>query len=176
MLGEMPTSRAIELATERDLDLVEVAPNQTPPVCKIMSYSKFKYEEKKKARKGKVKGKTKELKEMRFAPFIGEGDLNHKLNRVKEFLGKGHKVKLTIFFKRRTTPEAGNLLVEKILTELEESCTIEQALKKQGRRWFITVAPLKTNSKKKDTDSVQNKDAEVKNKQNSSKAAESKKE
>lgn len=152
MLGEMPTSRALELAKEKELDLVEVAPNQKPPVCKIMSYSKFKYEEKKKARKGKIRGKAKDLKEMRFSPNIGEGDLQHKLNRIKEFLRKGHKVKITIFFKgRRTGPEPGNVLVEKILTGLKENCTIEQALKRQGRRWFMTVAPLKTSNKKIDS-------------------------
>ena len=163
MLGEMPTATALGLAKEKELDLVEVAPNQKPPVCKIMSYSKFKYEEKKKARKGKVKGKTKDLKEMRFAPHIGDGDLQHKLNRTKEFLEKGHKVKITIFFKgRRTGPEPGNILVKKILTELEENCTIEQSIKRRGRRWFMTVAPQKTNRKK--TDSLGKKNGEIKDK------------
>lgn len=173
MLGEMTTDKAIELAKEQGLDLVEVAPNQKPPVCKIMSYSKFKYEEKKKAKKGKIKGKTKELKEMRFAPLIGEGDLQHKLKRVREFLEKGHKVKLTIFFKGRIPADAADVLVKKLLTELEEISTIEQPLKKEGRRWFFTVVyTKKQNTNDKITEDKT--DAKIQNKENSSKKAENK--
>jgi translation initiation factor IF-3 len=141
--GKLPIAEALELAAEKELDLVEVAPNQDPPVCKIMSYSKFKYEESKKTRKGRVKGKVKEEKEMRFPTTIEEGDITHKLKRINEFLEKGHKVKVTIFFKGRTTNEMADNLTKKILTELEETSTIEQSLKKEGRRWFFTVAPKK---------------------------------
>lgn len=144
MLGELPLAKALEIAEEKGLDLVEVSPDQNPPVCKIMSYSKFKYEESKKLRKAKAKGKTKDLKEIRFAPFIGPGDFDHKIKRIKEFLDKGHKVKVTVFFKGRgATPQVGEQLVEKILTALEEYSNIEQALKKQGRRWFFVVMPEK---------------------------------
>jgi len=173
MLGEMPTKRALELAKEQELDLVEVAPNQKPPVCKIMSWTKFKYEEKRKLKKAQKKGRAKEMKEMRFPVFIDIGDLNHKLKRVKEFLSKGHKVKITIFFKGRSTPDLGSQLVEKILTGLEESCTIEQPLKKQGRRWFLTVMPAKAVKKDK---VKEEKDAKTKNEENSSKEAENKEE
>lgn len=170
MLGEMPTEKALQMAQEKGLDLVEVAPNQKPPVCKIMSWSKFKYEEKKKLRKAKVKGKAKEMKEMRFPIFIDKGDLDHKLKRVREFLGKGHKVRLTVFFKGRSTPELGGELVKRILTELEESCTIQQPLKKQGRRWFLVVEPGKSEAKnKKEEDN-----AKVKDKKDSSQKAEKK--
>ena len=150
MLGEMPTQRALEIAKERGLDLIEVAPNQTPPVCKILSYSKLKYEESKKARKGRIKGKTKDLKEMRFPTTIEDGDINHKLKRVKEFLSKGHNVKITVYFKGRTSRTKADEITEKILTELSEISTIDQTLKKQGRRWFMTVAPAKIKQKMKE--------------------------
>lgn len=130
--------------------MVEVAPNQTPPVCKILSYSKLKYEESKKARKGKIKGKTKDLKEMRFPTTIEDGDIQHKLKRVNEFLSKGHSVKITVYFKGRTLPERADQIVEKILTGLAETSTIDQTLKKEGRRWFMTVAPAKVKQKIKE--------------------------
>lgn len=146
MLGVMPTAKALDLAREKELDLVEVAPGQNPPVCKIMSYSKFKYEESKKEQKGKLKGKTKEMKEMRFPTLIDKGDIGHKIKRVNEFLEKGHKVKITVYFKGRTTNEIAGELVQTLLTELEETSTIEQALKKEGRRWFFTVMPKKSSN------------------------------
>lgn len=147
MLGEMPTAKAIEIAQSKGLDLVAVAPNQKPPVCKILSYSKLKYEESKKARKGRIKGKTKDLKEMRFPTTIEDGDIQHKLKRVKEFLSKGHNVKITVYFKGRTSREKAEEVTEKILTELKEISIIDQTLKKQGRRWFMTVMPAKIKPK-----------------------------
>lgn len=87
---------------------------------------------------------------MRFPTTIEDGDIQHKLKRVNEFLSKGHSVKITVYFKGRTLPERADQIVEKILTGLAETSTIDQTLKKEGRRWFMTVAPAKVKQKIKE--------------------------
>jgi translation initiation factor IF-3 len=146
-LGETPTSKAIKMAQDKGLDLIEVAPNVRPPVCKILSWSKFKYDLSKKKR-GSSKGKAKEMKEMWFSPYISSGDVEHKLKRVKEFLDKKHPVKLTIRVKGRVQWEMITAQLEKILKLLEGSYETEERPKREGRNLAITIFPLKAALKK----------------------------
>ena len=106
-LGILPIEEALQKAEESGMDLVEVAPNASPPVCRIMDFGKYKYDAKKQA--GAKKQKTQTLKELKFRPNIGIHDLNVKVNRIKEFLTEGHKIKIRIFFRGReiTHPDRG---------------------------------------------------------------------
>lgn len=145
----MSTADAVELARERGLDLIEVAPGSMPPVTKIMSWNKFKYEQEKK--KKDSKGKSIDQKEMWFKAFIGENDLDHKLKKVKEFIGKKHPVKLTIRAQGRVTPEIISNLMKRILLKLEEIAESDGSPKSQGRNVSVIVKPRKTKLIKEDT-------------------------
>jgi len=136
------------MAREKELDLVEVSPHSKPPVCKIMSWSKFKYELSKK-RKGSSKGKAKAMKEMRFSPYIDDGDIEHKLKKVNEFLEDKHPVKLTIRVKGRVQYEVVSNQLKKILDLLEGKYETDQRPKREGRNLSIIIFPIKNASKKK---------------------------
>jgi translation initiation factor IF-3 len=123
-IGEVSTYDAINMAREAELDLVEVSPNANPPVCRIMDFSKYIYEQKKKLRKNKT-GKVKDLKEFKFSPVIDVGDLNTRVRRAKEFLEKGHPVKITIQKKGRQPYEQMKEVFSEILTNFNEYSTIE---------------------------------------------------
>lgn len=124
--GVVKTPKALKMARDQGLDLVEVAPNADPPVCKIVSWSKFKYEKKKKEKQSR-KNKQKEMKELRFGSYIADGDKNRQLDRAKEFLDEGHNVKITVVKKNRRAPmqQAKNLMNE-LLTELSDYSTIDE--------------------------------------------------
>lgn len=139
-LGEIETKKALKMAKERDLDLVEVAPNAHPPVCKIMSWSKFKYDLSKK-KKSSSKSKNPELKEMRFSPSTAEGDINHKLKRVRYFLKNKHPVRLTIFVRGRIRREAVKEQMQNILNKLEGKYETDQNPRRRGRNLTITIFP-----------------------------------
>lgn len=142
VLGEMSRQDALREAQERDLDLIEISPKANPPVAKIMSWSKFKYELTKK-KKERKKNKGAEQKEMWFKAFIDEGDLNHKLKRVEDFLKKKHPVKIQIRATGRTTTEHLQTLMNKILERLEDKIESDSRPKREGRNLSIILRPKK---------------------------------
>ena len=154
-LGVMDTYKALNLAQEQGLDLVEVGPNVRPPVCKIINYSKYLYDQNKKSRANK-KGKAKETKEFGFTPVIDQGDVDHKVKRAKEYLSKGYPVKVIMVRKGRQTREMAEEVFDKILTNFSEYSSIEAVPVQEGNRISITFrangkTENKQNSKKEDT-------------------------
>jgi translation initiation factor IF-3 len=143
MLGEMATDLARAKAREAGLDLVEVAPEARPPVCKILDYGKYKYEEKKKKNKAKGKQHVQELKEVRLRPLTGEHDLVTKLKHARGFLEEGDKVLFTVFFRGREQAhkEIGREMMARIARELEDIAKIEHALSQMGPRMHMTLMP-----------------------------------
>lgn len=139
------TDEAIKMAQEMKLDLVEVAPKAEPPVCRIVDYSKFKYEQKKKQKELKSKQHKVVVKEIRFGPNTDEHDFNFKLKHAQKFLEEGAKVKAYVHFAGRTIvyKERGELLLLKFVEALDEVGKIEQMPKMEGKRMIIHVAPKK---------------------------------
>jgi len=142
-IGVIPTYKAIAVANDFGLDLVEISPNASPPVCKIMDYGRFKYERTKKKQEAKKKQTTFQLKEIKVRPKTGEHDLNTKINHIKKFLDKKDKVKVTVIFRGReiTLANLGNELLEKIVQETEEVALLEQPPKFEGRTMVMVLAP-----------------------------------
>jgi len=142
-IGVIPTYKAIAVANDFGLDLVEISPNATPPVCKIMDYGRFKYERTKKKQEAKKKQTTFQLKEIKVRPKTGEHDLNTKINHIKKFLDKKDKVKVTVIFRGReiTLTNLGRKLLEKIVQETEEIAIVEQPPKFEGRTMVMVLAP-----------------------------------
>ncbi|MDD3661962.1 MAG: translation initiation factor IF-3, partial [Candidatus Dojkabacteria bacterium] len=132
-VGVVDIKTALERAREEGLDLVEVAPNAQPPVCRIIPWSKFLYEQKKKEKEAR-KNKQKEMKEFRFGTFIAEGDKERQVNRAKEFLDKGHNVKLTVWRKGRTPIEHSKLLLNDLLTRFAVYSTIDVVPQIEGKQ------------------------------------------
>ena len=141
--GIVPTLEALKLAKERDLDLVEVSPNANPPVCKILDFGKYRFEQEKKLRDSKKNQKVLKLKEIRMQPKIGSGDLDTKARHVQEFLNEGDKVKVTIRFRGRELAhtELGFDVLKEVEKRLEEgSYVIEKAAAMDGRFMSMTLA------------------------------------
>ncbi|MEO1496472.1 MAG: translation initiation factor IF-3 [Planctomycetota bacterium] len=140
-LGVIPTEEALEKAKEAGLDLVEVAATERPPVCRIMDYGKFKYQQKKRHNKGHTH--QSQNKEVRLRPKIGDHDLMTKVNRAKGFLEKGDKVVFSVIFRGRENAhvDEGFKLVERVTGELAEIAKVEQGPSMQGRRIIVTYAP-----------------------------------
>ena len=138
-----PIQQAIKLAQEQSLDLVEISPNADPPVCKIVDYSKFKYEQKKKQKEIKAKAIKVVIKEIRFGPNTDEHDFNFKLKHAENFLQEGAKVKATVFFPGRTIiyKERGEILLLKFAQGLEEQGKVEQLPKLEGKRMSLMIMP-----------------------------------
>ena len=149
-LGKMKTADAIALAKETELDLVEVGSTSKPPVCRIMDYSKYVYEQNKKLRKNKA-GKAKELKEFRFSTVIDVGDLNTRVRRSKEFLEKDHPVRITVQRKGRQTYQQARAVFDDILTNFTEYSTIEPEPKSEGNRITITFKKNGTSKNKQNS-------------------------
>lgn len=141
----MKTSAALAMAEEQELDLVEISPNATPPVCKILDYRKFLYNQKKKQKELKAKQSKIVLKEIRFGPNTDDHDFNFKLAHARKFLEEGSKLKAYVFFKGRTIvfKDRGELLLLKFAQELADLGTIEQMPKLEGKRMIIMVNPKK---------------------------------
>ena len=154
-LGAMSTEKAITLAKEAGLDLVEVGPTVKPPVCRIMDFSKYLYEQKKKLRKNKA-SKAKDLKEFRFSPVIDTGDFNTRVRRAIEFLEKGHPVKITATKKGRQPYDKMKAVFDQILTNFTEYSSIEPEPKSEGNRVSITFKKNGT-TKNKQNSSQENK-------------------
>ena len=139
-LGVVKTEQALILAKEAELDLVEVGANVKPPVCKIMDFSKYIYNLSKKSRTNK-KGKAKEMKEFRFSPVIEQADIDHRVKRSKEFLTKGHSVKLTMVKKGRQSMDQAKEVFTEILTNFTDYSSIEAEPKYEGNRISMTFKP-----------------------------------
>lgn len=139
----MDTDDAIALANRLDLDLVEISPNASPPVCKIIDYQKFLYEEKKRLKKIKANTVKVEVKEIRFTPNTDDHDYNFKLKHALKFLEQGNKVKAFVFFKGRSIiyKDQGQILLLKMAEHLQEVGTVEQMPKLEGRRMTMIIAP-----------------------------------
>lgn len=142
-IGIIPTNKALATANEFGLDLVEVSPNATPPVCKIMDYGRYKYEQTKKQQEAKKKQSTFQVKEIKVRPKTGDHDLNVKLGHIRKFIERKDKVKVTVMFRGReiTLSEQGRELLQKIAEELVELATVEQYPKFEGRTMVMILSP-----------------------------------
>ena len=142
-VGLVPITEGLEMAEESGLDLVEVSPNASPPVCKILDYGKYKYEAQKKANEARKKQKTIDVKEIKMRPGIEEHDYQVKMRSVRKFLDHGDKVKMTIRFRGREMAhqDLGMKVLDRVRDDLEESVKIEQFPKTEGRLMTMVVAP-----------------------------------
>ncbi len=142
-LGILGIREALAAASEFGLDLVEVSPTAKPPVCKIMDYGRFKYEQTKKQQEAKKKQTTFQLKEIKVRPKTGEHDLQTKLGHIRKFLGRKDKVKVTVMFRGReiALSDKGRELLQLIATEMEELAVVEQLPKFEGRTMIMVLAP-----------------------------------
>jgi translation initiation factor IF-3 len=144
-VGVMPTEEALAIAQERDLDLVEVAPEARPPVCRILDYSKYKYEQAQKAKQARKHQQQITVREIKFRPKIAEHDYATKKAHVERFLKHKDKVKITIMFRGRevTHPERGERLLKRLAEELEELAIVEQRPLAEGRNMTMLLGPSK---------------------------------
>lgn len=144
-LGIVSTRQAMALAEEADVDLVEISPNATPPVCKLMDYGKFKYEQSKKRDEAKKKQKQVQIKEIKFRPGTDDGDYNIKMRNIVRFLSDGDKVKITLRFRGREMAhqQLGAQLLKRVQEDLVEVGSVEQFPKMEGRQMVMMVAPKK---------------------------------
>ena len=141
-LGVISLEEALEKAEEKNLDLVLVAPNANPVVCKIMNYGKYKFEQAKKEKEAKKKQRVLEVKEIRVTPNIEEHDFGFKLKNAQKFLADGNKVRITVRFRGReiNNSKAGEIVLNKFIENLEEVATVEKNPKLEGRNMFIILA------------------------------------
>jgi len=144
-IGVLSLAEALRMAGELDVDLVEISPTAVPPVCRLMDYGKFKYQEQKKAAEAKSKQKVIEVKEIKFRPGTDDGDYNIKLRNIKRFLDDGDKCKITLRFRGReiTHQEIGMALLQRIRDELADLIVVEQFPKLEGRQMVMMIAPGK---------------------------------
>jgi translation initiation factor IF-3 len=143
MLGVVTIDQALEKAAERSLDLVEVAPEADPPVCKILDYGKFKYEVQKKKAEARKKQKIIEIKEIKLRPNIDEHDYDVKMRSVKKFIGEGDKVKVTLRFRGREMAhqELGAKVLDRVREDTEEIAKVESFPRLEGRQMVMVIAP-----------------------------------
>jgi len=148
-LGIFPFREALEIARRRDLDLVEVAPHAEPPVCRLLDYGKFVYERSKKAKEAKKARRPVELKEMRVRPKTGDHDLNFKMNRMRDFLSEGHKVKVRVLFRGReiTHPKIASDMLNGIAADLEDLAVVEYPPRMEGRSMLMILSPISRKKK-----------------------------
>ena len=144
-LGIVPLQEALRAAGELDVDLVEIAATASPPVCRLMDYGKFKYQEQKKAAEAKAKQAVVEIKEVKFRPGTDDGDYNIKLRNIRRFLGEGDKCKITLRFRGReiTHQQLGLDLLNRLRDDLADSIQVEQFPKLEGRQMIMMIAPGK---------------------------------
>ena len=147
----MPTREALDLARQQGVDLVEISPNAQPPVCRIIDYSKFLYQQKKRQKEMKAKQVKVEVKEIRFGPQTDEHDYQFKLKHAQEFLTEGNKVRAYVFFRGRSIlfKEQGEVLLLRFANDLEEYGKVEQLPKLEGKKMFLYMAPKKAGVAKK---------------------------
>jgi translation initiation factor IF-3 len=144
-LGVMPLTEALAAAAKTGLDLVEVAPNSSPPVCRIMDYGKFRYQQNKKLQDAKKSQTTIQVKEIRIRPKTEEHDLQVKIKHIRKFLSQSDKVKITMMFRGREIAytDIGRKIMEDVKAALEDLCVIDQHPRLEGRNMIMIVAPKK---------------------------------
>jgi translation initiation factor IF-3 len=144
-LGIKPLPEALQIARDLDLDLVEVAAQANPPVCRIMDYGKYKFDEAQKAKESRRKSSNFSIKEMKYRPKIGQGDFDTKTRKVQHFLSEGHKVKITIMFRGRemSHPELGKQILDRVAEKVGPVAKVEAAPKLDGRNMIMVLAPDK---------------------------------
>jgi translation initiation factor IF-3 len=144
-VGVVPLTQALETAESADLDLVEIAPEAEPPVCRIMDYGKYRFEQKKKAHEARKKQKQIQIKEVKFRPGTDEGDYKIKLRNLTRFLEAGDKTKVTVRFRGRELAhqEIGLEVLQRVEEDLKEIATVESYPKKEGRQLIMMLAPKK---------------------------------
>ena len=142
-MGVIPVSQALELAEQQQLDLVEVSPTAVPPVCRIMDYGKFKYQQSKKLQEAKKKQVQVQLKEVKLRPKTDDHDLQFKIKHVRRFLEEGNKAKVTLVFRGReiTHMDIGRALIERFAAEIQDVAVIENQPRVEGRNLYMIVAP-----------------------------------
>ena len=142
-VGVLPLYKALATAGDFGLDLVEISPNANPPVCKIMDYGRYRYEQTKKKQEAKKKQSTFQIKEIKIRPKTGVHDLEVKIGHIKKFIGKKDKVKVTVIFRGReiTLSQLGRNLLAKIASEMEEIAVVEQMPKFEGRTMIMILSP-----------------------------------
>ncbi len=150
-LGIMSAREALEIAAERDLDLVKIAPGSTPPVCKIMDYGKYRFEQTKKEKEAKKKQRVIEIKEIRMSPGIGDNDFNTKLKNAQKFLNDGDRVKVSVRFRGREMAhtDIGAVLLKDFAAKCEEIASMDKAPKLEGRNMSMFLSPKPTTPPKK---------------------------
>jgi translation initiation factor IF-3 len=149
-LGVKPLPEALSRAREQELDLVEVAPNANPPVCRIMDYGRYLYEQEQRRRQSKRKATNVVIKEMKFRPKIDEHDYTTKMKHVVRFLGEGNKVKLTIMFRGREMahPELGMKILNRVAEDVADFAVVESAPRQDGRNMTMVLHPTRKDVKK----------------------------
>jgi translation initiation factor IF-3 len=149
-VGVMSVSQGIQLAREQNLDLVEVAPTAVPPVCRILDYGRYKFEQTKKERESRKTRKSSLLREVRLRPRIGNHDLESKTRLIERLLAEGDKVKVTVFFRGReiTRPELGKRVLQQVLTNLKDKAVVDQPLVVEEKSLSLFFSPSKTIVKK----------------------------
>lgn len=147
----MPTRKALDLARQQGVDLVEISPNAQPPVCRLIDYSKFLYQQKRRQKELKQKQVRQEVKEIRFGPQTDEHDYQFKLKHAVEFLSEGNKVRAYVFFRGRSIlfKEQGEVLLLRFANDLEEYGKVEQMPKLEGKKMFLYMSPKKAGVAKK---------------------------
>jgi translation initiation factor IF-3 len=145
MVGVLTRDEALRLAEDSGLDLVEIQPNADPPVCRVMDFGKFRFEQQKKASAARKKTKQQEIKEVKFRPTTDEGDYQIKLRNMRRFIEEGDKIKITIRFKGREMAhtELGVAMIQRLEADLKEEITIESRPRLEGRQMVMMVAPKK---------------------------------
>ena len=159
----MPTYQALKLAEEKGVDLVEISPNANPPVCRLIDYSRFLYQMKKKAKEMKAKQVKMEVKEIRFGPQTAEADYNFKLKHAINFLNSGNKVKAYVFFKGRSIvfKEQGEVLLLRFANDLEEIAKVESMPVLEGKRMSVILSPRKPGQPKKSQQRIDSEKAKI---------------
>ena len=147
----VPTRQALDMARDQGVDLVEISPNANPPVCRLIDYSKFLYQQKKRAKEMKAKQVKVEVKEIRFGPQTDEHDYQFKLKHAKEFLEDGNKVRAYVFFRGRSIlfKEQGEVLLLRFANDLEEYGKVEHMPSLEGKKMFLYMSPKKAGTAKK---------------------------
>ena len=144
-IGVVDTQQALRYAQERDLDLVEVAPDARPPVCRVLDYSKYKYEQEQKAKAARKHQTQVNIREIKLRPKIADHDYETKKGHVERFLKQNDKVKVTIMFRGReqSHPERGRMLLDRLFEDVSELATIESAPEQEGRNMHMLLAPVR---------------------------------
>jgi translation initiation factor IF-3 len=165
----VPTRQALDMAHDQGVDLVEISPNANPPVCRLIDYSKFLYQQKKRQKEMKAKQVKVEVKEIRFGPQTDEHDYQFKLKHAKEFLTDGNKVRAYVFFRGRSIlfKEQGEVLLLRFANDLEEYAKVEGMPSLEGKKMFLYLAPKKAGAAKKSQQARDREAAEAEAKENS---------